>query len=224
MQLEGRLLVVWLTRKLYYEDMYMREFEATVVKVDGSRVILDQTCFYPEGGGQVGDTGWIGEYRVVDTQLEGDEVVHYLEKPAPLKPGDRVKCRIDWDRRYRIMRLHSAAHIMEYFLHKVFGPLERVGSRVDERKDRSDYAYEGRLDPVKLKEVEELCNKFIAEGHEIRVETPPDRPGFRVWRCAGIEMPCGGMHVKNTREIGRIRLKRRNPGRGVERVETYLVD
>jgi alanyl-tRNA synthetase len=129
---------------------------------------------------------------------------------------------IDWDRRHRIMRLHSAAHIMEHFLWAKMGYLERLGSYVDEKKDRADYTYEGRLPAEALNEVEGSTNAFLAEGHEIRIESDPSLPGTRIWRCADIEMHCAGTHVRDTGEIGEIRLKRKNPGKGKERVETSL--
>lgn len=210
------------TEKLYDDDPYLREFRARVLRVDGYEVELDRTAFYPEGGGQAGDSGVIGGNRVVDTQKDGGTIIHILEKTPSLSVGDEVGCEIDWERRYRIMRLHSAAHIMERFLWNQLGHLKRLGSYVDEKKDRADYAFEGRLPPEELKRVEEVANDFMVEGHDIRIGTNPAQPGIRIWMCADIEMPCGGTHVRNTEEIGKIRLKRKNPGKGKERVETSL--
>ena len=212
------------TARLYHEDPYLRRFEATALSIEGNEVVLDRTAFYPEGGGQAGDTGIIGGVRVADTQIRDDRVVHILEAPPSFRAGDSVECEIDWERRHRIMRLHSAAHITEHFLYQQLGELERLGSNVDERKDRADYAYEGRLPADGLGRVEEAANRFIAAGHEVRIRIDPSRPGIRVWSCGGIEMPCGGTHVRGAGEIGAIRLRRRNPGRGVERVETSLAE
>jgi len=120
------------------------------------------------------------------------------------------------------MKLHSASHIMEYFLLKVFGDLPRYGSNVNNKKDRSDYKCQERLNQDKLKKVEELCNKFISQNHNIQMSESEENENIRVWMCADIKMFCGGTHVKNTQEIGRIRLKRKNKGKGIERVESYL--
>jgi alanyl-tRNA synthetase len=210
------------TIKLYNDDPYLKEFDAKVVLIEGNRVELDRTTFYPEGGGQVGDTGALGEARVVDTVIENGRILHVLDEAPRLKVGDKVEGVLDWERRYRIMKLHSAAHIMEHFLWKHLGILERTGSRVDDKKDRADYIYEGRLPPEELKKTEEDSNKFLEEGHEITIDKDPDDPVIRIWRCVPVEMPCGGTHVRNTKEIGRINLKRKNPGKGVERVETSL--
>jgi len=212
------------TAKLYQENPYLREFDATVLSIDGNEVVLDRTAFYPEGGGQEGDTGVIGGVRVTDTRIRDELIVHVLATSPGFGVGDSVECRIDWERRYRIMRLHSASHLMEHFLRGRLGELERLGSHVDEEKDRSDYAYEGRLPADELGRVEEETNRFIAEEHEIRIQLDPERPGTRIWSCGGIETPCGGTHVSNTGEIGAIRLRRRNPGKGKERVETILAE
>jgi alanyl-tRNA synthetase len=210
------------TIKLYDEDPYLIKFKARVVSMDENSVELNRTAFYPEGGGQIGDTGSLGGLTVVDTQIEGDTIIHMLESSPTFSVGDEVDGEVDWERRYRIMKLHSAAHIMEYFLWERLGEFERLGSRVDESKDRADYAYEGRLPSEGLKKAEEDTNRFLEGGHEIGILSDPERPGIRIWSCGPIEMPCGGTHVRNTEEIGAVRLKRKNPGRGVERVETSL--
>jgi len=212
------------TARLYDEDPYLKEVRAKVVHVDGTVVQLDRTVFHPEGGGQVGDTGFISGSRVVDAQKTNGEILHILESPPSFAVGDEVEAVIDWDRRYRIMRLHSAVHIMEHFLWEHVGHIERLGSRVDESKDRADYAYEGRLPAEELKKAQDDTNAFLAEGHEIEILSDPERPGIRIWRCDPVEMPCGGTHVRNTSEIGAVKLKRKNPGRGTERVETSLAE
>jgi alanyl-tRNA synthetase len=210
------------TKRLYNDDPYLKSFIANVVRVDGETVELDQTVFFPEGGGQVGDTGLLGGVRVVDTQKDNGTVLHILETAPGFAAGDEVEGEIDWERRYHIMKLHSAAHIMEHFLWQRIGTIDRVGSRVDEKKDRADYVYEGRLPAEGLADAQRDSNEFLAEGHEITIRPDSDDPEIRIWRCGPVEMPCGGTHVRNTSEIGEIRLKRKNPGKGVERVETSL--
>jgi len=181
------------TVRLYDDDPYLERFSGAVVGFRGGGVVLNRTAFYAEAGGQAGDTGWLGGVRVVDTKVgDGGDIVHIMEEPPGFKVGDAVDGLIDWGRRCRIMRLHTASHIMEYFLWEHFGYMERTGSYVDERKDRADYVHEGR--------------------------------GMRHWSCGPVEMLCAGTHVRNTREVGTVRLRRRNPGRGVERVETSLAE
>jgi len=227
-----------MTKKLFYEDPYQKEFEAKVIEIQDTKVVLDRTCFYPEGGGQVGDSGEINGIKVINTIKEGAEIVkvngqeissggkvfHVLEFTPNFSSGDTVKSSIDWDRRYRTMKLHSASHIMEYFLFQIFGEMERLGTNVDNKKDRSDYGSQEKLNPEKLVEVEKLCNDFISKSKEIRTYPSTSNENIRVWECDNIKMFCGGTHVKNTSEIGKIRLKRENKGAGKERVETYLVE
>ena len=109
---------------------------------------------------------------------------------------------------------------MEYFLWENFGYMERQGSFVDEKKDRADYEHEGRLNADKLKKTEDQTNEFLTQGHSITITV--DDQGIRNWKCGPVEMHCAGTHVKNTSEIGMITLKRKNPGQGVERIETSL--
>jgi alanyl-tRNA synthetase len=210
------------TVKLYDSDHYLREFDAQVVGVEGDTVELDQTVFFAESGGQAGDTGTLNGVRVVDTRIDGDRILHFMESSLGFSPGNRVHGVVDWDRRYRIMKLHTASHIMEYYLWKHLGYAERSGSFVDDKKDRADYRYEERLDPVKLKMVEDDTNAFLAEGHPVNIQVDDD--GIRHWSCGPVEMHCAGTHVRNTREIGAVKLKRKNPGRGEERVETSLAE
>jgi alanyl-tRNA synthetase len=211
------------TERLYDDDPYLRGFSGTVVRFSDGGVVLDRTGFYGEAGGQSGDTGTLGGARVVDTKIGGDgEVVHLLEEPPGFGVGDMVEGVVDWGRRYRIMRLHTASHIMEYFLWRRFGYMKRMGSYVDDRKDRADYVHEGRLDPDTLKLVESDTNAFLSEGHPVVIEV--DAEGMRHWSCGPVEMFCAGTHVRNTSEVGTIKLRRRNPGRGEERVETSLAE
>lgn len=205
----------------------MKGFKSRVVEVEGNEVALDRSCFYPRGGGQVGDTGFIGDLKVVDTVKDGGGLIwHLLEVEAPFHEGQEVSGVIDWDRRYRIMCLHSAAHIVYHMMARVFGPQCRPASSgiVDHRKDRTDYLFPQGLDREKLKEVEELANNFIAENKPIRTWT--DEEGIRHWLTEGLpEMLCGGTHLKNTSEIGPIRVKRgKKPGAGKERIEITLVE
>jgi alanyl-tRNA synthetase len=211
------------TEKLYDADHYLKAFTARVLGFRDGGVLLDRTAFYAEAGGQAGDTGMLGGERVVDTKIdENGVIVHIMEDQPGFNVGDVVEGVIDWERRYSIMRLHTASHIMEYYLWRRYGYMRRTGSFVDEKKDRADYVHEDRLDPDTLKKVESDTNKFLAEGHPVKIEV--DDEGMRHWSCGPVEMLCAGTHVRNTREIGAVKLKRKNPGRGEERVETSLAE
>jgi Ser-tRNA(Ala) deacylase AlaX len=208
------------TIRLFDYDQYLTEFNAEVLEVEGLKVVLDKTAFYPESGGQVGDTGTLNEWSVLDTRIIDGKQAHILEKEPNFEVGEYVHGKIDWDRRYKIMKIHSASHVMEHIFFKNFGVLKRLGSRVDDKKDRSDYKSDTRLDSKLLKDTEVEVNAFLSEGHDVRIKV--DEVGIRTWISGPYIDHCGGTHVKNTSEIGMIKLKRKNPGRGKERVETSL--
>ena len=215
-------------KRLYWEDPYQKGFDAVVDRLNGNKVILNQTCFYPQGGGQVGDTGELNGVRVIGTMKnDAGEVIHILEKDSGLRPGDMVHGKIDWKRRYKIMKLHSAAHIVFNFIQKVYPGVKIASSGiVDDRKDKQDYMFpgDGKWDKEKLSVVEQYANGFIAANRGIKCWTDDD--GIRHWLTKGIpDMHCGGTHVKQTSEIGRVAVKRgKKPGAGKERIEITLVE
>jgi len=224
------------TERLYYADFYRKEFSAKVIEIRGNSIALDRTCFFPEGGGQSGDSGTIGGAKVLNTQKEGSEILkiegeeipvggkifHLLESPPNFQAGEEVSCSIDWEKRFSTMRLHSASHIMEHFLLKEFPGIVRLGSKVDFQKDRGTYGSEDKFPPDRVKKVEDAINSFLSRSLEIRTFPSGEHPLLRVWECDGIRMFCGGTHVGNTEEIGKIRLKRSTKGAGKELVETFL--
>lgn len=214
-----------MTKKLFWENPYQVEFDAAVTEITGNSVVLDATCFYPRGGGQAGDTGYLNGIRVVETQAgEETDIAHILEAKPCFSVGASVHGKIDWERRYKIMRLHSSAHIVYYLMKEVFGKDCKPASSglLDEKKERSDYLFKEKLDKEKLKVVEERANQIIREGHAIKTWS---ENGERYWKMELFPtMKCGGTHVKNTSEIGEIRVKRgKKPGRGKERIEISLL-
>ena len=204
----------------------MKEFDAQVVSSQGTTVVLDRTYFFPQGGGQVGDTGEISGVRVLDTRKTNDDVVHILDRESPFSPEQRVKGRIDWERRYRIMRLHSAAHLVFYAMKDVFGEECKPASSglLDEKKDRSDYFFDLPIDRAKLAEVDERVNGLIASALPITHAATEEDPDRLLWKIQPYEpLACGGTHVRNTAEIGRVKVERgKKPGKGKERIEISL--
>ncbi len=181
------------TEKLFNDDPYLTSFKGKVVRVDGNVVELDRTAFYPEGGGQVGDTGVICGVRVVDTQKDNGSIRHILEAQPVFGVGDEVEGEIDWDRRYLIMKLHSAAHIMEHFFWQSIGMIDRVGSRVDEKRIEpttpTKDAYPQR---VWRKPRKTPTPSYPRATRSRSAPTPRDRrSGFGVagrWRCRAGEL------------------------------------
>lgn len=215
-----------MTEKLFNIDPYIKEFEATVVTINSDQIILDRTAFYAESGGQVGDTGFLNQTKVINTKFDEKEkkenIIHIIEGEPDFKPGDKIIGKIDWDRRYRIMKNHAASHIMEYFLYQTFGTLKLVGTTVNEKHDSSTYE---RPEPFgeEFKDIEKLSNEFISKGCEIERWEDSDRPGWWYWKAGAIKMPCGGTHPKNVKEIGQISIKRKSGGKGREKVLTSII-
>ena len=212
------------TEKLFWKDAYAREFDARVVSVDVSNVILDKTCFYPRGGGQVGDTGELNGIRVLNTTKdENENILHALERAPDFSVDSVVHGKIDWEKRYSTMKLHSSAHIVYYLMKEVFGEECGIASPgiVDEKKDRSDYLFTAPLDKEKLALVETKANEILREAREIKTW---DEEGKRYWEMAPFSrMMCAGTHVKNSSEIGGIAVARgKKPGAGKERIEISL--
>ena len=238
------------TQLLYYKDAYTKEFDAKVLKIEKINeeyhIVLDQTAFYPLGGGQPPDTGVIkgekGEIRVSDAKMVNGRVIHTAKEiTGEIKEGDHVKGIINWDRRYALMLNHTAAHLMAEALRKATGlPMEVVGSVIDVDKVRLDLAYEGSLGPL-LPEIEKIANGIVKENrlvvsktmkreeaqryverfHESLKTLPPQVQEVRVVEIEGLHAcACGGTHLRNTGEIGSIKiLKRGSKGKGVERIE-----
>jgi len=214
-----------MTEKLFWKDPYLTECKAKVTSIEGNRVKLDRTVFYAFSGGQESDEGTIGGIKVIKATKEGDreniiDIEYELEKEPDFKVGEGVEVKIDEGRREKLMKLHSVAHIAYYFIIEKFGKLKIIGSNISPEKARIDFLHDKPID--NLSEIEEEINKFLEEGHEIVREADEKSPDLWWWICKDWKMPCGGTHVKSTKEIGRISLKRKTKGSGKERIEVFL--
>ncbi len=211
------------TARLYWIDPYINQFKARVESVSGKDVVLDGTYFYPQGGGQIYDTGTISEIRVVNVRREGDLIIHTLESEPNFQIGSVVECRLDWDRRYRIMKLHSSAHLLYYAMQEEFGEECKPASPglTDSLKSREDYLFKEKLDLQKLQLVEKKVNDLIAANLNIYTWSEGEK---RYWKVELYPaMLCGGTHPKNTGEIGAVKVNRgKKPGAGKERIEVTL--
>ena len=159
------------TEKLYYQDAHQAAFEARVVSCQpgkhGYDVVLDRTCFYPEGGGQPGDTGFLSGVRVTDTHERGGEIVHFCEQP--LSEGQSVEGRIDYTRRFEFMQLHSGEHILSGVIHRRFG-YENVGFHMG--ADFVTIDFSGMLTQEDLSAVEAEANEWVWKNVPIEITYP----------------------------------------------------
>ncbi|HME18111.1 MAG TPA: alanyl-tRNA editing protein [Nitrososphaerales archaeon] len=226
-----------MTRRLYWEDMYMREFEGLVESFEGNRVVLDQTAFNPRGGGLVSDTGRLNGMTVVEATKEGDNVFHLLEAPADLRVGDRVHGVLDWERRHRIMRMHTTAHILSSVVNGETGALI-TGNQIGPVESRVDFNLE-HFDKDRMSVYIEKVNDAVKRGLEVRAyfmkreeamavpglvklanAAPPTVDLLRIVQIGDVDTQAdGGVHVKNTGEIGTvIGLRTENKGKNNRRV------
>jgi Ser-tRNA(Ala) deacylase AlaX len=207
--------------KLFWHDPYLSECRAKVESINGNEVQLDRTVFFAFSGGQQSDSGTIGGIPVQEARKEGNNISYILESPPTFAPGDEVEVKIDAEKRKRIMRLHSAAHIVWYIFEKKTGVKKLIGSNVTSEKSRIDYEFPESLASI-LPEVESEVNELIEKGMEIKTYPDPENPERRWWEMGEWKCPCGGTHPKDAREIGKIKLKRKNIGKGKERIEITL--
>jgi misacylated tRNA(Ala) deacylase len=233
------------TELLYLRDAYLRDFDATVTGVDAaeSRVALDRTAFYPTGGGQPHDTGMVGHARVVDVRKEGDVVWHVVEGDMPLA-GASVHGTIDWDRRHRLMRTHSAMHVLCGVIWNEWGNAV-TGGNMEPLEARMDFAFDPLPEGFATR-VQDLVNAEIAQdrpiaitflprdtavGDEDLIRTkvnliPASVNEIRVVDIVGLDKQAdGGTHVRSTAEIGRFEVvKTESKGRGNKRIRVRILD
>lgn len=233
-----------MTEMLYLRDSYVREFDAVVEAVRDVEVALDRSAFFPGGGGQPADTGrllWDGaDSAVVALHREGEVVWHALDGEPPAV-GEPARGVLDWDRRYAIMRHHSALHVLVGAVYRLFGALVTGGAIYPDRA-RMDFSLED-LNPQRVAAIEEEANRVIAADLPIHVRfvsreefersdltrlarnlLPPDPKEIRVVEIEGYDAQAdGGTHVARTGEIGKLRVVRTdNKGRINRRIEIAL--
>lgn len=209
-----------MTQKLFYENMYLQHFSATVTGCESAQdrwhITLDATAFYPEGGGQPGDTGYLGSVRVLDTHSRGDEVIHITD--GPIQPGEKIEGKIDWEPRFSRMQHHTGEHIVSGLIHRLYG-YDNVGFHMGHDAVTLDLS--GELSGADLEKVERLANEAVWKNIPIEVSHPsPEALAALDYRSKKelsgdvriVTVPeydicaCCGTHVHKTGEIGLIKL------------------
>lgn len=228
---------------LFLSNSYLKEFEATVLKAEGKLVVLDKTVFYPTGGGQPSDTGTIktgkGSFRVLGAKKMDGEVFHEVDREG-LAEGDKIKGIIEWERRYKLMRMHTAVHAFCGLFEREKGCLI-TGNQLGTEESRVDLDLEA-FDREMVERIAEETNRKLAAGAEVKVYTIPreealnignvsklaaglpDLKEFRIVDIVGIDTEAdGGTHVSNTKEVGKIEIVRlENKGKGRRRIYLRL--
>jgi len=231
------------TGMLYYEDPYLSEFEARALQVlNDQNVILEKTAFYPEGGGQPADHGYLtfdkARSEVVDVQKVGNVIVHLVKGSVP-REGDKVRGNIDWKRRSAFMKHHTATHVVMGAARRVLGEhVWQAGAQKGADRSRMDISHFKRLTPEEIHKIEKLANQAVIQNIPVETmwmprEQAEKKYGFRLYQggvVPGREIrvvktgdweveACGGTHLKNTGEIGFIKIVRTERIQdGVERI------
>ena len=231
--------------KLFEENAYLKEFKAKIINIniEEKTIELDNTAFYARSGGQPGDTGEIiaenQNIEVKDTIKKDNKIINIINKTENLDKGIEIIGKIDWEKRYKHMKMHSALHLMCSVI-----PLGVTGGQIGYEKSRLDFN-----DPEKeinKEEIEEKINSLVKDDYEITSEIidskildeqpelvrtmsvkPPQTDGkIRLIKIGNVDLqPCGGTHVKSTAEIGSIKIgKIENKGRMNRRVNILLND
>lgn len=221
-----------MTELIYQTDSYIREFDARVVSVLPAEraVILDRTAFYPGGGGQPCDLGTLAvedmTFPVAKVKKQGEEVLHFLGGELPLpSEGATAHGTLDWARRYKLMRTHTALHILCGTVFRDYGALV-TGGEMEPGKGRLDFEFETMRGEL-VREIEAAINTEAAQGRELRVQILPREDAFqipdlirtkinllppgithvRTVEIVGLDLQAdGGTHVRNTSEVGKIRI------------------
>ena len=215
----------------------MKTFDAKVVSCEGQRVVLDQTAFNPRGGGLVSDLGTVNGAKMAEAVKEGEEIAHMMESPSTMKAGDVVHGVLDWDRRFRIMRMHTTAHILSAIVNAETGALI-TGNQIAPDESRVDLSLD-QFDREKLAHYIERVNDVVHRAVDVKTffmkreealatpglvklanAMPPSVEMLRIVQIGDVDTQAdGGVHVKNTREIGKVTgLKTENKGKSNRRI------
>lgn len=210
-------------QKVFWKNPYQHHLITKVAAVEGNQILLEETIAYSFSGGQESDKAFINGLLVSDSKMYGKLIAYTLPDDHGITKGDQVEMKIDWPRRYRLMRLHFAAELVLEIVTQKFN-LKKVGAHISESKSRIDFLWD--------KNISSTFEIILAAYNAIIESDIPIQTGFtdsttqkRFWKIDGFaQVPCGGTHVKSTGEVGLVRLKRVNVGGGKERIEIKLVD
>lgn len=195
------------TTKLYWTDAYLRTAQTTIAETVDEGVVLDATIFCVRGGGQPGDTGTLNGQPVTDTRMVGERLVHFVDDPGALRPGDDADAELDWERRNALMRHHSLLHVVHLAVQATADAPTPLGSEITTERARIEYATSDIDVPAVVAIVDEIVASDLTAITTIV-------NGQRTWSLPGWPpIPCGGTHVAGTAEIGAFELRTKSAGR-----------
>jgi Ser-tRNA(Ala) deacylase AlaX len=226
-----------MTEKLFWRDAYIKEFDTSVAAVNGNQVVMDQTAFNPKGGGLVSDQGTLSGVEVREVLKNQDEIIHVCELEPSFASGDTVHGILNWERRYRIMKMHTSAHILSAVVNRETGGLI-TGNQISPDESRVDFSLEN-FDRTRLEDYVNIANEGVRRGVQVKTyfmskgeaakvpglvklanAAPPDVDQLRIVQIGDLDTQAdGGVHVANTNEIGQIIVtKAENKGKSNRRI------
>jgi len=215
-----------LTNKVFWQDPYLTELDTHIASVNGDIVTVVDTIFYAFAGGQESDAGTIEGQPVLEARKDGLEIFYTLADDHGLQPGNPVRMSIDWTRRYRLMRLHFAAEIILELAYQNLGSIAgitKIGAHIAEDKSRIDFEWGESISPA-LPMLQQKALAIIAADSPIVSAFSDEANQRRYWEIEGFaRVACGGTHLRKTGEVGALELKRKNIGKGKERIEITLI-
>lgn len=211
-----------MTKKLFWENPYLTELKTTVHTVCDKEITLNETIFYAFSGGQESDHGTFNDQQVLAAKKLGQQIFYTLNDNHRLQAGDNVTIKIDWDRRYKLMRLHFAAEVVLELVYKKFPDMTKVGAHIAPEKARIDFECHQTITAL-LPALQKDAQQLIDADLPIISAFSDESTEQRYWEVIGFsKVPCGGTHIRKTREVGNIHLRRVNPGKGKERIEIFV--
>lgn len=207
--------------KIFWDNPYERTWETTVSFLREDEFVPAHTIAFSFSGGQESDRAWVNGLEILGSRMDGPLIYYTLPQDHGLSLGDKITLTIDWDRRYRLMRLHFAAELILELVTRT-RPLEKVGAHIAPGKARIDFRSDENISAL-FPEILEAYNAIIAQDLPIETGFTDVETQRRYWKINGFaQVPCGGTHVRSTGEVGPVTLKRARPGKSVERIEIRL--
>lgn len=208
-----------MVEKIFWQDPYLTKLITKVRSVIGDKITLEKTIFYAFSGGQESDAGTIGCYDVISAEKKDKEIYYLINKDHELKVGDTVDIEIDWDRRYQLMKHHFAAEVILELVYKSFPSIVKIGAHISKSKARIDFIFDQSLS-IYINEWQNKAQDLVYASHNVISDFYNKEEEKRFWEIDGFsQVACGGTHIKNTKELGIIKLKRVNIGKNKERLE-----
>jgi Ser-tRNA(Ala) deacylase AlaX len=211
-----------MTQKIFWQDPYLTHLDTVVTSVNGDDITVERTILYALSGGQESDHGTISQRRVIGARKDGRAIIYTLEAGHGLQPGEAVTMQLDWEWRYQLMRLHFAAEIVLALVYQQAAGIQKIGAHIAPDKARIDFVWDANIAAL-FPAIQSQACALIEADREIISAFSDEAREQRYWEIRGFaRVACGGTHLRRTGEVGNLTLKRKNIGRGKERIEIYF--